>query len=66
MKALLKNFYDQGLNYPCDKRGLRSPAQPDELIIKRATQLSVSVTIKATFITNLSVGESGYLGFTFT
>ena len=39
--------------YPCDKSGLRSPDLPDELIIKWATKLSVSVTIKATFILNL-------------
>ena len=50
----------------CDKSGLRSPDIPDELIIKWATQLSVSVTIMTTFIPNLCVGESGYLGFTFT
>ena len=44
------------------KSGLRSPAIPDEAVIKRATQLSISETIKATF---MLVQESGSFGFTF-
>ena len=53
-------------NIPYDKSGRRSPALPDELMIKRAAQLSVSVAIQSKFIPYLCVGESGSLGSTFT
>ena len=66
LERFLGNFLRLSYDEQWDNSGLQSPALPDELIIKQATLLSISVTIKATFIPNLCVGESGYLGFTFT